>query len=182
MSDKLDLIETIAHEDKWSTFSRLLETSGAKDWLSLDGEFTVFAPTNDAFGKIPDAKMNKLLQEPGQPALRELLSYHIIPGLHPSATLTTPMKAITGQEITFTVSNGLKVNGAMMQARNIQATDGVIHQVDTVLSPPMRSAVKSSSPLEKAKTISAAPITAKLETPAAIDENPAHKRRQTTIF
>jgi uncharacterized surface protein with fasciclin (FAS1) repeats len=182
MSDKLDLIQTIAHEDKWSTFSRLLETSGAKDWLSLEGEFTVFAPTNDAFGKIPDAKMTELLQEPGQLALRELLSYHIIPGLHPSATLTTPLKAITGQEITFTVSNGLKVNGAMMQARNIQATDGVIHQIDTVLAPPMRSAVKSWSPLEKAKTISAAPVAARLETPTANAPNQLHKRRQTAIF
>lgn len=179
MTDKLDLIKTIAHEDKWSTFSRLIETSGARDWLSLEGEFTVFAPTNDAFGKIPDAKMNELLQEPGQPTLRELLSYHFIPGLHPSTALTAPMKSITGQELTFTVSNGLKVNGAMVQARNIQAINGVVHQVDTVLAPPMKTAAKPVSVLEFAKTHSAAPVTAPLETPPVVA---AHQRRQTTIF
>ena len=182
MSDKLDLIKTIAHEDKWSRFSRLLETSGAKDWLTLDGEFTVFAPTNDAFGKIPDVKMNELLQEAGQPTLKALLSYHLVPGLHPSATLTTPMNAITGEEITFTVSNGLKVNGAMVQARNIQAINGVIHQIDTVLAPPMRSAAKSVNALERAKTVSAAPVTAPLEKPSAIASHQLHQRRQTAIF
>ncbi len=174
MSDKLDLIQTIAHEDKWSTFSRLLETSGAKDWLTRDAEFTVFAPTNDAFGKIPDAKMNELLQETGQPTLRALLSYHFVPGLHPSAALTTPMKAVTGQEITFTVSNGLKVNGAMVQARNIQAINGVVHQIDTVLAPPMKSAIKPGGVLEFAKTHSAAPISATPET--------SGPRRPTTIL
>jgi len=179
MSDKLDLIQTIAHEDKWSTFSRLLETSGAKDWLTRDAEFTVFAPTNDAFGKIPDAKMNELLQEIGQPTLRALLSYHFLPGLHPSAALTTPMKSVTGEEITFTVSNGLKVNGAMVQARNIQAINGVVHYIETVLAPPRKSAVKPGGFLEFAKTHSAAPVTGPLETPPAAAP---HVRRQSSIF
>ena len=179
MSDILDLIKTIAHVDKWSMFSRLLESSGAKDWLTLDGEFTVFAPTNDAFGKIPAAKMNELLQETGQTTLRELLSYHFIPGLHPSSALTTPMKSITGLELTFTVSNGLKVNGAMVQARNIQATNGLLHQVDTVLAPPMKTAAKPVSVLEFAKTHSAAPVTGPRDT---LPEIIPHQRRQTSIF
>ena len=179
MSEKLDLIQTIAKEDKWSTFSRLLDTSGAKDWLTLDSEFTVFAPTNDAFGKIPDAKINELLNETDQPTLKALLSYHLVPGIHPANSLTLPMKAITGEEMTFTASNGLKVNGAMVQARNIQAANGVIHQVDTVLAPPMRSAVKPGGVLEFAKTHSAAPVTAPLETPPAIA---SALRRQTAIF
>ena len=174
MTDKLDLIKTIAHEDKWSTFSRLIVISGARDWLSLEGDFTVFAPTNDAFGKIPDAKMNELLQETGQPTLRELLSYHFVPGLHPSTALTTPMKSITGQELTFTVSNGLKVNGATVQARNIQAINGVVHQVDTVLAPPMTTAAKPVGILEFAKTHSISPTSAPPET--------SGPRRQTTIL
>ena len=53
MTDKLNLIETIANDDKFSTFSRLLSSSGANDVFSGAGDFTVFAPTNDAFGKIP---------------------------------------------------------------------------------------------------------------------------------
>ena len=182
MTDRLNLIETIAKDDKCSTFSRLLGTSGAISVFSGQGDFTVFAPTNDAFGKVPDTRMNELLNEKDQTKLKALLSYHLVPGLHPSATLTTPMNAITGEEITFTVSNGLKVNGAMVQARNIQAINGVIHQIYTVLAPPMRSAAKSVNALERAKTVSAAPVTAPLEKPSAIASHQLHQRRQTAIF
>ena len=159
MSDKLDLIETIKHEDKWSVFSRVLESSGAIDWLKRDGDFTVFAPTNDAFGKIPDLKMDELLNEPEQVKLRKILSYHLVSGLHPSTSLTSDhgRVAMTGDEMTFSNVNGLKVNGAGVQARNIQATNGVIHQLDTVLDPPARKGGKMTGPLEAAKTISAVP-------------------------
>lgn len=164
MSEKLSLIETIKHEDKWSTFSRLLESSGAVEWLKRDGEFTVFAPTNDAFGKIPDAKMTELLNEPEQATLKAILSYHMVSGLHASTTLTAaaPRIGLTGDEMTFDNTNGLKVNGAVVQARNIQATNGVIHQLDTVLMPPAKKALRTTSPLEAAKTLSAAPTTGKL--------------------
>jgi uncharacterized surface protein with fasciclin (FAS1) repeats len=70
MSDKLNLIETLRHEQKWSTFVRILASTGADAWIADEGEFTVFAPTNDAFGKIPDAKMTELLNEPNQSMLK----------------------------------------------------------------------------------------------------------------
>ena len=165
MSEKLSLIETIKHEDKWSTFSRLLESSGAVEWLKRDGEFTVFAPTNDAFGKIPDAKMTELLNEPEQATLKAILSCHIVSGLHASASLNAdaPRITLTGDEMTFSNTNGLKVNGAGVQARNIQATNGIIHQLDTVLMPSAKNTVRTTGPLEAAKTVSAAPVTAKLD-------------------
>jgi uncharacterized surface protein with fasciclin (FAS1) repeats len=138
MSDRLNLIETIAKEDKFSTFSRLLGTSGATSIFSGDGAFTVFAPTNDAFGKIPDQKMNELLNETNQTKLKALLSYHVVPGKWMAANLGSMAirKSVTGQEMAFLDSNGLKVNGSTIQARNIEATDGVIHQIDTVLTQP----------------------------------------------
>jgi uncharacterized surface protein with fasciclin (FAS1) repeats len=77
MSDKLNLIETLKHEQKWSTFSRLLGATGADAWIKGEGEFTVLAPTNDAFAKIPDAKMTEFLNEPNQAMLKSLISYHI---------------------------------------------------------------------------------------------------------
>jgi uncharacterized surface protein with fasciclin (FAS1) repeats len=143
MTDRVNLIETIAKEDKISTFSRLLGTSGANIVFSGAGEFTVFAPTNDAFGKIPDAKMNELLNEPNQTKLKALLSYHILPGKWMAANLgSMPLrKSVTGQEVAFTDSNGLRVNGAGVQARNIEATNGVVHQLETVLTQPPNSAV-----------------------------------------
>ena len=66
MSDKLNLIETIAGESQYSTFSRILETYGGNEILEGEGSFTVFAPTNDAFAKIPDEKLDALLNEAKQ--------------------------------------------------------------------------------------------------------------------
>ncbi|HJS51165.1 MAG TPA: fasciclin domain-containing protein [Pyrinomonadaceae bacterium] len=163
MNDKLNLIETIAKEDKFSTFSRLLGTSGANIVFSGAGQFTVFAPTNDAFGKIPDGKMNELLNEPNQTKLKALLSYHILPGKWMAANLgAMPLrKSVTGQEVAFTDSNGLRVNGAGVQARNIEATNGVIHQIDTVLAQPPNAAVNAA----RASAASVAPSTTPADLP-----------------
>jgi len=136
MTDKLDLIETIAGNDTFSVFSRLMGSSHANDVFSSGGDFTVFAPTNDAFGKIPDKQMNALLNEPGQTSLKKLLSYHIVPGklfaVNLSSKLSTP--TITGADIRISDSHGLKINDSGVQARNIEARNGVVHALDTVLN------------------------------------------------
>ena len=166
MTDKANLSETIAKEDKFSTFSRLLDTSGASVVFSGEGQFTVFAPTNDAFGKVPDARMNELLQETDQRKLKALLSYHILPGKVMAASLgTMPLrKSVTGQEVAFTDSIGLKVNGAGVQARNIEATNGVIHQIDTVLTQPPNAAVNAA----RESAASAAPSTTQAVVPPVV--------------
>jgi len=169
MSDKLDLIETISKEENWSMFWRLLGTSGAKEWFSSDGDFTVFAPTNDAFGKIPHEKLNEFLNEPNQVALKKLMSYHILPGriMSTSFPANGTMRSVTGEDLTFTDIDGAKVNGAIIQDPNIVASNGVVHQVDTVLAPPPVAAVAgaagSNQPTETASTMTTAPF----ETPAA---------------
>ena len=142
IENKLTLIETIAKDDKFSTFSRLMGTSHANEIFSADGDFTVFAPTNDAFGKITDADMNALLNEPGQAGLKALLSYHVVPGIFSAANISglTSTPTVTGAEVTFSDTNGLKVNGSGVQARNIQARDGIVHAIDTVLAPPATAA------------------------------------------
>ena len=142
MTDKLNLIETIAKDDKFSTFSRLMGTSKANEVFSGDGDFTVFVPTNDAFGKIPDDKMNALLNETDQIALKALLSYHILPGIFTAANISglKSTSTVTGADVTFSDTNGLKVNASGIQARNIQARDGIVHALDTVLTPPASAA------------------------------------------
>jgi uncharacterized surface protein with fasciclin (FAS1) repeats len=131
----LNLIETIAKTDMFSTFSRLMGTSGANSVFSAGGDFTVFAPTNDAFGKIPDKRMNALLQEPGQTTLKALLSYHILPGKLYAANMgsTASAPTVTGVNVKFTDDRGLKVNDSGVQARNIEAANGVVHALDTIL-------------------------------------------------
>jgi uncharacterized surface protein with fasciclin (FAS1) repeats len=166
MTDKLNLIATIAKEDKFSTFSRLLASSGANVAFNGEGPFTVFAPTNDAFGKVPDARMNELLQG-DQRKLKALLSYHILPEKVMAASLGAKMlrKSVTGQELAFSDTKGLQVNGAGVQARNIEATNGVVHQIDTVLTQPPNSAVTA---VRATGAISSVPTAGPLTTPADI--------------
>jgi uncharacterized surface protein with fasciclin (FAS1) repeats len=113
-------------------------SSKAIEILSGQGSFTVFAPTNDAFGKIPDAQMNELLSETGQIKLKALLSYHIMPAKLLAANVASlhSAKSVTGQDLKFSDSSGIKINSSNMQARNIEATNGAVHAIDTVLTPP----------------------------------------------
>src|SRR5205809_8050801 len=125
MSDKLNLIDTIKNEDKFSTFTRLMAASGMNEVIK-SGTFTVFVPTNDAFAKIAEAKINELTNEADQTKLKALLSYHILPGKVMAASLVSApnRKAFNGEELMFTDINGLKVNVAGIQARNLEATNG----------------------------------------------------------
>ena len=137
MSERSDLIDTIANIDKLSTFSRLMQTSGANEALMAGGEFTIFAPTNDAFCKIDDGQMNALLQEPNQITLRSVLSYHILPDRFTAKELCTLSSAptLTDVHVKFTDSRaGLIVNDSGVQATDIEALNGVIHVLDTVLN------------------------------------------------
>jgi uncharacterized surface protein with fasciclin (FAS1) repeats len=135
MSDRLNLIDTIAKQDNLSTFSRIMKTSGTNDLFGDGGSFTVFAPTNDAFAKIPDETLNTLLNEADQKGLKAILSYHILPGKVMAASLKSA-KAVTGQEVMITDINGIRINSSVLQARNLEATNGVVHGIDTVLRPP----------------------------------------------
>lgn len=139
MTDRVNVIDTIAKQDMFSTFTRLLKSSKAEEILSGDGSFTVFVPTNDAFGKVPDPQMAELLGETDQVRLKALLTYHMVPAKLFAANLGSAgrTKSVSGQEITFSDAGGIKVNASGLQARNIEATNGVVHAIDTVLTLPV---------------------------------------------
>lgn len=165
MSERINLIDTIAKNDVFSTFTRMLKSSKANEILSGEGQFTVFVPTNDAFGKVSDAQMSAWLTETDQIGLKSLLSYHIVPGKLFAANLggVGTAKSVTGQEITFTDHGGIKVNASGMQARNIEASNGIVHGLDTVLTAPAMTATATAA----AGTSVATPI------PAAVMANAA---------
>jgi uncharacterized surface protein with fasciclin (FAS1) repeats len=160
MSDRLNIVETIAQQAKFSTFAKLLASSGAIDVFNSPGGFTVFVPTNEAFSKIPTIIMSELLNEPGQVQLKSLLSYHILPGKVMAASIgSTPTRtSSSGEELRFADSNGLKVNGAMIQSRNIEATNGVIHALDTVLAPSTKTTRETVAIAAAASTSGTVPI------------------------
>ena len=168
MSDKLNLIQTLEKTDMFSIFTRLMASSGTNDILSAPGTYTVFAPTNDAFSKIPDAKIDELTNETNQTKLKALLSYHILPGKIMAASLVSApnRKAFTGEELMFTDVSGLKVNSAGIQARNLEATNGVIHALDTVLTPTMVPRAGAASAAIAASLLAAVPSAPASATPA----------------
>ena len=139
MTDNLTLIDTIAKNPILSTFSRLLGTSKANELFNGEGQWTVFAPTDDAFRKVPETQINELIQEPGQTKLRALITYHIMPTKMTVNSFAGVKSAasVAGPDLNFTEVNGLKVNGAGVQGRNFEATNGIVHTLDTVLAPPM---------------------------------------------
>ena len=135
MTEKLNLLETIAKEENFSTFSRIMGTSGADEVFARNGDFTVLVPTNDAFASFSEERMSKLLNEEKQIQLKALLMYHVLPGKVMAADLKTG-KSVTGQEMMVTDITGIKVNNAKLEARNLEATDGVVHAINKVLTPP----------------------------------------------
>jgi uncharacterized surface protein with fasciclin (FAS1) repeats len=156
MTDRLNITETIAKQSNFSAFAKLMASSGAADVFSSAGAFTVFVPTNDAFAKVPTIIMSELLNEPNQTQLKGLLSYHVLPGKVMAGSLgAMPTRiSFTGEELRFTDSNGLRINGAIILSRNIEATNGVIHAVDAVLAPStVTTPVKASAAVASAQPV-----------------------------
>lgn len=138
MSGKQNLTKTIEGIDMFSVFARLMRTSSTNELIADGGPFTIFVPTNDAFGEVPDKIMNGWLSETKQTMLRGVLTYHIVASKLMAATLgssTATAFSISGREMQFADSYGLKVNGCNILARNIEAANGIIHAIDNVLSP-----------------------------------------------
>jgi uncharacterized surface protein with fasciclin (FAS1) repeats len=137
MSDQLNLIETIASEDKFSEFSRLMGYSGANEVFSRDGHFTVFAPTNDAFQQIADKEMSYLMREENRPQLKAMLKYHVLPGrlYAEDARALRRTVNISGQDVRFTNGDCIRINGAALLERSLEATNGLVHAIDAVLLP-----------------------------------------------
>ena len=119
----------------FSTLVTALQVAGLVDLLKTDGPFTVFAPNNAAFAKVPPATLNALLADPAK--LRQVLLYHVVPGRVRSTDLTAG-KVITaqGSAATINLTGGVKINDAAVIAANVEASNGVIHVIDSVILPP----------------------------------------------
>jgi uncharacterized surface protein with fasciclin (FAS1) repeats len=129
-------METAAAEGNFKTLVTALETSGLNVTLNGTGPFTLFAPTDAAFAKIPKAQLAALMAN--KTKLNSVLAYHVIPGKLMSTDLTDGMKVKTLQGDTLTIklaNGGVMVNNATMVRANVGCTNGVIHAIDTVLLP-----------------------------------------------
>ena len=137
----LDIVETAMAAKNLTTLVKALEAAGLVDTLKTAGPFTVFAPDDKAFAKLPAGKLDALMADPAM--LKSVLSYHVIPGEIMAAdakAMTDPTSPPTVEGGTLQVTKGKKgqlmVNGAKVTKGDIRATNGVIHIIDTVLLPP----------------------------------------------
>ncbi|MHA7131915.1 fasciclin domain-containing protein [Algoriphagus namhaensis] len=135
-----DIVDLAISQDFLSTLVAAVKAGDLVDVLKGDGPFTVFAPTNDAFAKLPAGTVENLLKPENKDKLVAVLTYHVVPGKVMSGDLSNGMKATTvqGSDVTITLKDGkAMVNDATVTAADIEADNGVVHVIDTVILPPM---------------------------------------------
>ncbi|MFN4204583.1 MAG: fasciclin domain-containing protein [Tabrizicola sp.] len=136
---KKDIVDTAVAAGSFNTLAAALTAAGLVETLKGEGPFTVFAPTDAAFAALPAGTVEDLLKPENKDKLVAILTYHVVAGKVMSTDLTEGMKAATvnGAEVTITLEGGAKVNGAVISAADIEASNGVIHVIDSVILPPM---------------------------------------------
>lgn len=137
MEREFDIVDTALSAGNFSTLTAALGAAGLIEALKSDGPFTVFAPTDDAFAKIPSQTLGELLQPQNKEKLIAILTYHVVPGKVTSHDVANLNSAITlqGQALTISKQDGVKIDDAKVIAPDVEATNGVIHVIDTVLMP-----------------------------------------------
>jgi uncharacterized surface protein with fasciclin (FAS1) repeats len=131
-----DLLDTAREAGSFSTLVAIAHASGLVDQLRGAGPFTLFAPVDDAFAELPDAKLERLLQ--GRPPLRHVLANHVMEGSYRVEDVAGLGSAhmLHGKRVTIDAINGqLIVDGALVIQSNIVADNGVLHAIDRVLLP-----------------------------------------------
>ncbi len=134
-ASKIDIVDTAVQAGSFKTLAAALQAAGLVDTLKGEGPFTVFAPTDEAFAKLPAGTVEALLKD--IPKLRSILTYHVVAGRVEAKDVVLLSKATTvnGQDLAIDSSNGVTINNAKVVKADIQAKNGVIHVIDTVLLP-----------------------------------------------
>ncbi|CUH39694.1 Lipoprotein p23 [Jannaschia seosinensis] len=132
-----NIVETAQDAGNFSTLLAAAEAAGLVETLTGEGPYTVFAPTDEAFAELPEGTVDTLLMEENQEQLSNILLYHVVPGSVMSGDLADGMEveAANGGTLTISTEGGVTVNGASVTTADIEASNGVIHVIDTVLMP-----------------------------------------------
>ncbi len=129
-----DIVDTAVAAGSFKTLATALGAAGLVDTLKGKGPFTVFAPTDEAFAKIPKADLDALLKDKAK--LTAVLTYHVVAGKVLAADVKAgKVKTVQGSELTVTTAGGVKVDNAKVIKTDIVADNGVIHVIDTVIMP-----------------------------------------------
>lgn len=129
-----DIVDTAIAAGSFKTLVAAVQAAGLVETLKGPGPFTVFAPTDEAFAKIPKAQLDALLADKAK--LTAVLTYHVVPGKVMAADVKAgKVKTVQGQELTLGTTGGVTVNNARVTATDVTASNGVIHVIDTVVMP-----------------------------------------------
>ena len=131
-----DIVDTAIAAGSFKTLVAAVQAADLVDTLRGPGPFTVFAPTDDAFAKLPPGTVDALLAD--KAALTAVLTYHVVAGKVTAADVAglTEATTVQGGKLAIDTSNGVKINDATVTTADVMATNGVIHVIDTVLMPP----------------------------------------------
>lgn len=135
---KKDIVDTAVHNGSFTTLVAALEAAGLSETLKGDGPFTVFAPTDEAFAKLPAGTVETLLLPENKEKLTAILTYHVVAGKVTSAQVVKLDSATTvnGQNVTIRTDNDMvMIDGATVAAVDVMASNGVIHVIDEVILP-----------------------------------------------
>ena len=143
MEEMNSIVDIAVADGRFTTLVTAVEAAGLAETLSGEGSFTVFAPTDDAFAALPEGTLDSLLADP-EGALTDVLLYHVVDGAVMAETVVTLESATTlqGEDVAITVADGNVFLNETTQViiTDIEASNGVIHVIDTVLLPPSMSA------------------------------------------
>ncbi len=134
-----NIVETAAEAGKFATLTKALGAAGLVETLKGEGPFTVFAPTDEAFAKLPAGTLESLLKPENKDQLTAILTYHVVPGTVKAAEVVKldEAKTVNGQKVTVKTSGDtVMINDAKVTTTDIAASNGVIHVIDTVIMPP----------------------------------------------
>jgi uncharacterized surface protein with fasciclin (FAS1) repeats len=141
-----DIVDTAVKAGSFNTLVAAVKAAGLVDTLKGKGPFTVFAPTDEAFAKLPKGTLESLLKPENKQQLTAILTYHIMAGKYDASRITQAkakqfgIKSVQGANIAVDLRKGVKVSGANVTKTDILTSNGVIHVIDTVILPPKKRA------------------------------------------
>lgn len=132
----MDIVDTAVAAGNFNTLAAALKAAGLVDTLKGKGPFTVFAPTDEAFAKLPAGTVEALLKDPKK--LSAILTYHVVPGSVTAKDVArlTSAKTVQGSSVKIDTASGVRINDSNVVKADIMTSNGVIHVIDTVLLPP----------------------------------------------
>lgn len=158
-TDAKDVVDTAVASGKFQTLLAAVKAANLVDTLKGPGPFTVFAPSDDAFARLPAGTVENLLKPENLAQLKAVLTYHVVPGkwLAKDVTKMTGAVTVQGQRVDFKIDEGsVRVDGASVVSADVVCSNGVIHAIDRVLLPATRDLVATADGAGKFKTLLAA--------------------------